>query len=99
MVMAGVYLMAWKTVAGAATSTLNGALLNDTNGTGGSGTNITLASTTNFTSAGRILVEEELISYASIAGANLQTIVREVNGTRQSCSLRWNSCNRCYKFF
>ena len=72
----------WQgSVAGAATSTLNGALLNDTNGTGGSGTNITLASTTNFTSAGRILVEEELISYASIAGANLQTIVRGVNGT------------------
>ena len=71
-------------MAGAATSTLNGALLNDTNGTGGSGTNITLASTTNFTSAGRILVEEELISYASIAGANLQTIVREVNGTSKA---------------
>ena len=72
----------WQgSVAGAATSTLNGALLNDTNGTGGSGTNITLASTTNFTAAGRILVESELISYASIAGANLQTIVRGVNGT------------------
>ena len=72
----------WQgSVAGAATSTLNGALLNDTNGTGGSGTSITLASTTNFTSAGRILVECELISYASIAGANLQTIVRGVNGT------------------
>jgi hypothetical protein len=72
----------WQgTVAGAATSTLNGALLNDTNGTGGSGTSITLASTTNFTSAGRILVESELISYASIAGADLQTIVRGVNGT------------------
>jgi hypothetical protein len=75
----------WQgSVAGAATSTLNGALLNDTNGTGGSGTNITLASTTNFTSAGRILVEEELISYASIAGANLQSIVREVNGTSKA---------------
>mgnify|MGYP004447422635 FL=1 len=72
----------WQgSVAGAATSTLNGALLNDTNGTGGSGTSITLASTTNFTSAGRILVESELISYASIAGADLQTIVRGVNGT------------------
>ena len=75
----------WQgSVAGAATSTLNGALLNDTNGTGGSGTNITLTSTTNFTSAGRILVEEELISYASIAGANLQSIVREVNGTSKA---------------
>ena len=71
-------------MAGAATTTLNGALLNDTNGTGGSGTNITLTSTTNFTSAGRILVEEELISYASIAGANLQSIVREVNGTSKA---------------
>jgi hypothetical protein len=75
----------WQgSIAGAATSTLNGALLNDTNGTGGSGTNITLASTTNFSSAGRILVEEELISYASIAGANLQSIVREVNGTSKA---------------
>ena len=75
----------WQgSVAGAATSTLNGALLNDTNGTGGVGTNVTLASTTNFSSAGRILVEEELISYASIAGANLQTIVREVNGTSKA---------------
>jgi hypothetical protein len=75
----------WQgSVAGAATSTLNGALLNDTNGTGGSGTNITLASTTNFSSAGRILVESELISYASIAGANLQSIVREVNGTSKA---------------
>ena len=75
----------WQgSVAGAATSTLNGALLNDTNGTGGSGTSITLASTTNFTSAGRILVEEELISYASIAGADLQSIVREVNGTSKA---------------
>ena len=72
----------WQgSVSGAATSTLNGALLNDTNGTGGSGTNVTLASTTNFTSAGRILVESELISYASIAGANLASIVRGVNGT------------------
>ena len=61
---------------------LNGALSDNEFGTGGSGTSITLASTTNFTSAGRILVEEELISYASIAGANLQSIVRDVNGTR-----------------
>ena len=75
----------WQgTVAGAATSTLNGALSANSFGTGGSGTNITLASTTNFTSAGRILVEEELISYASIAGANLQSIVRNVDGTANS---------------
>ena len=68
----------WQgSVAGAATSTLNGALLNDTNGTGGVGTNITLTSTTNFSTTGRILVGDELITYTSIAGANLQTIVRE----------------------
>ena len=72
----------WQgSVAGAATTTLNGALSANSFGTGGSGTNVTLTSTTNFSSAGRILVEEELISYASIAGANLQTIVRNVNGT------------------
>ena len=43
--------------------------------------NVTLAATTNFTAAGRILVESELISYASISSPNLQSIVRNVNGT------------------
>lgn len=68
-------------VPGAATSTLNGALSANSSGTGGSGTSVTLAATTNFTAAGRILVESELISYASISSPNLQSIVRNVNGT------------------
>jgi len=68
-------------VSGAATSTLNGSLSANSAGTGGVGTNVTLAATTNFTAAGRILVESELISYASISSPNLQSIVRNVNGT------------------
>jgi len=68
-------------VSGAATSTLNGSLSANSSGTGGSGTNVTLAATTNFSAAGRILVESELISYASISSPNLQSIVRNVNGT------------------
>ena len=68
-------------VSGAATSTLNGSLSANSSGTGGSGTNVTLAATTNFTAAGRILVESELISYASISSPNLQSIVRNVDGT------------------
>ena len=63
-------------VSGAATSALDGALLNDSNGTGGSGTSITLDATTNFSSAGRILVEDELISYTGISSPNLTTITR-----------------------
>jgi len=68
-------------VPGAATSTLNGSLSANSFGTGGSGTNVTLDATTNFSAAGRILVESELISYASISSPNLQSIVRNVNGT------------------
>jgi len=68
-------------VSGAATSTLNGSLSANSAGTGGVGTNVTLAATTNFSAAGRILVESELISYASISSPNLQSIVRNVNGT------------------
>ena len=68
-------------VSGAATSTLNGSLSANSAGTGGVGTNVTLAATTNFSAAGRILVEEELISYASISSPNLQSIVRNVDGT------------------
>ena len=68
-------------VTGAATSTLNGSLSANSAGTGGTGTNITLASTANFSSSGRILVDSELISYTSISSPNLQTIVRNVDGT------------------
>jgi len=68
-------------VPGAATSTLDGSLSANSFGTGGSGTNVTLDATTNFSAAGRILVESELISYASISSPNLQGIVRNVNGT------------------
>ena len=68
-------------VSGAATSALDGALLNDSNGTGGSGTSITLDATTNFSSAGRILVEDELISYTGVSSPNLTTITRGADGT------------------
>ena len=68
-------------VPGAATSTLNGSLSANSAGTGGVGTNVTLASTANFSAAGRILVENELISYASVSSPNLQSIVRNVDGT------------------
>ena len=68
-------------VPGAATSTLDGSLSANSFGTGGSGTNVTLDATTNFSAAGRILVESEFISYASISSPNLQSIVRNVNGT------------------
>jgi hypothetical protein len=68
-------------VPGAATSTLNGSLSANSAGTGGVGTNVTLAATTNFSAAGRILVENELISYASVSSPNLQSIVRNVDGT------------------
>jgi hypothetical protein len=68
-------------VSGAATSALNGALLNDSNGTGGSGTSITLDATTNFSSSGRILVEDELISYTGVSSPDLTTITRGVDGT------------------
>ena len=71
-------------VPGAATSNLDGALLNDTAGTGGSGTSITLDATTNFSSSGRILVENELISYTSVSSPNLTTITREVDGTSKA---------------
>ena len=71
-------------VPGAATSNLDGALLNDTAGTGGSGTSITLDATTNFSSSGRILVENELISYAGVSSPNLTTITREVDGTSKA---------------
>ena len=71
-------------VPGAATSNLDGALLNDTAGTGGSGTSITLDATTNFSSSGRILVENELISYTGVSSPNLTTITREVDGTSKA---------------
>ena len=71
-------------VSGAATSNLDGALLNDTAGTGGSGTSITLDATTNFSSSGRILVENELISYTGVSSPDLTTITREVDGTSKA---------------
>jgi hypothetical protein len=68
-------------VSGAATSNLDGALLNDNNGTGGSGTSVTLDATTNFSASGRILVENELISYTGVSSPNLTTITRGADGT------------------
>ncbi len=63
-------------------TTLNGELFNDAFGTGGSpATTITLTSAVGFTSTGKILVDNELISYTSIAGNILQGITRGVSGT------------------
>jgi len=69
------------TITGAQQTTLNGALLPDTAGTGGIGTSITLTSTTGFPAAGTIAVENELITYAAIAGSNLTGCVRGAKGT------------------
>ena len=82
--MVGVYRNGTVRFPGAATSNLDGALLNDTAGTGGSGTSITLDATTNFSSSGRILVENELISYTGVSSPNLTTITREVDGTSKA---------------
>ena len=72
------------TITGVAQTNLDGALNADTAGTGGSGTSITLDATTNFSSSGRILVENELISYTGVSSPNLTTITREVDGTSKA---------------
>ena len=71
-------------ILGAPFTTLNGALLNDANGTGGSGTTIALTSASSFTSSGRILVENELITYTSISTNDLQSIGRGAQGTSRA---------------
>ena len=69
-------------VSGAQTTTLNGALLNDTNGTGGSGTSITLTSATGFSATGgRILVDQEIITYTGVSSNDLTGITRGAQGT------------------
>jgi len=69
-------------VSGAQTTTLDGALLNDANGTGGSGTSITLTSTTGFSgSGGRILVDQEIITYTGVSSNDLTGITRGAQGT------------------
>ncbi|MEL0176726.1 MAG: hypothetical protein VW810_00315 [Pelagibacteraceae bacterium] len=69
------------TVTGAVTTLLDGALLNDTNGTGGVGTSITVDSTTGFPTSGRIIVEDEIISYTSTNATNFLNITRGVDGS------------------
>jgi len=44
-------------------------------------TTITLTSTTGFPESGRIKIEDEIITYASLSGSNLTGCVRGVNGT------------------
>jgi hypothetical protein len=69
-------------VSGAQTTTLNGALLNDTNGTGGSGTSITLTSATGFSgTGGKILVDQEIITYTGVSSNDLTGITRGAQGT------------------
>ena len=69
------------TVTGAVTTLLDGALLNDSNGTGGSGTSITVDSTTGFPTSGRIIVDNELISYTSTNATNFLNITRGADGS------------------
>jgi hypothetical protein len=66
------------------TNTLNGALLDDSNGTGGSGTSITLTSTAGFASSGKIIVEDEIISYSGISSNDLTGITRAVDSSTRS---------------
>jgi len=63
---------------------LNGALLDDTAGTGGSGTSITLDSTTGFSTAGKIIVDDEIISYTGKTSTNLTGITRAVDSSTRS---------------
>jgi hypothetical protein len=69
------------TVSGAVASTLDGALAADANGNNGSATQIRLASTTGFPSAGTVIIENELITYTSLVGNELDGITRGTNGT------------------
>jgi len=70
------------TVAGAQQSTLDGALAADANGNNGSPSQIRLASTTGFpTGGGTVAIEDELITYTSVVGNELDGITRATNGT------------------
>jgi hypothetical protein len=69
------------TITGVAQTELDGSLNADTAGTGGSGTAVTVDSTTGFDSAGTILVESELITYASKSSTQFLGITRGTNGT------------------
>ena len=54
----------------------------DANGNNGSATQIRLASTTGFpTGGGTVAIEDELITYTSVIGNELDGITRETNGT------------------
>ena len=69
------------TITGVSQTELDGSLNADTAGTGGSGTAVTVDSTTGFDSAGTILVESELITYASKSSTQFLGITRGTNGT------------------
>jgi hypothetical protein len=68
----------------AVADTLNGALLDDNNGTGGSGTSITLDSTAGFATSGKIIVDDEIISYTGISSNDLTGITRAVDSSTRS---------------
>ena len=68
----------------AVSNQLNGALLDDTAGTGGSGTSITLDSTTGFTTSGKIIVDDEIISYTGKTSTDLTGITRAVDSSTRS---------------
>jgi len=68
----------------AVSNQLNGALLDDTAGTGGSGTAITLDSTTGFSSVGKVIVEDEIISYTGKTSTTLTGITRSVDSSTRS---------------
>jgi len=63
---------------------LNGALLDDTAGTGGSGTAITLDSTADFTTTGKVIIDDEIISYTGKTSTDLTGITRAVDSSTRS---------------
>ena len=70
------------TVAGAEQNNLDGALAADAQGNNGSATQIRLVSTTGFpTGGGTVAIEDELITYTSVVGNELDGITRGTNGT------------------
>ena len=74
----------WGGFTTAITNTLDGALLDDTAGTGGSGTSITLDSTAGFPSSGKIIVDDEIISYTGVSSPDLTGITRAVDSSTRS---------------
>ena len=74
----------WGGFTTAITNTLDGALLDDNAGTGGSGTSITLDSTAGFPSSGKIIIDDEIISYTGVSSPDLTGITRAVDSSTRS---------------